>query len=417
MWTEKITEAQIAEIRKAAGAQPATGLPALAHNLQKFGYQIARENPAERIPYFAEAAAIYRSLVTEGADEHLNSAMRAISRLGMQYSLAHADDLALAAKHEAAALARRFNLHREGTEKEARILADLAHGLAESGQFAPAAATQVELVDIYRATRSPGGYSLPDNLAWSLLDLTVYLDLAGQPDASLEIEHEALALQRHLAEDDPGRLPALAIWTAGASLRLTGAGARNVLAEAIAACDQLPADGDSHGNFGFLRALQAAHFARSGTQDEQPDADHAVPIGVNPDQTLQPVLGLSFHHWSFSVRQSYRAGLDAINDAITADTSPLPLAELETLVRRRNIRESVLLDRGPGPFLDVVIPALAHSVDLERRLLAADPGTGPQRLVRALIDQAIGHLVISSNARAASALREAHTLCSTPTAP
>lgn len=422
MRTEPVTEDTIAKNRKAAKAQPATGLPELARSLLEFGWLIDRDRPTERIPYFEEAAAIYRDLAANGAGEHLSAAAHAISSLGLQYSLAHDDDLALAAKHEAAALARRVNLHREGTKKEIKILINLAHGLAESGRFAQAVAAQREVVDIYRATGSPDGYPLPDNVAWSLLDLAVYLDLAGQTNASLEIEQEALTLQRRIAEGDPRlRLPGLAIWTAGASLRLAGTGhpreARGLLREAIAACDQLPATGEPR-NFGFLQALQAAHFARSGTQDERPGVGQAAPIGVNPDQALQPVLGLSFHHWSFSVRKAYRAGLDAINDTSNASTNSIPhaparLAGLGILVRRRNIRESVLFDGLSGQFLDEVIPALAHSVDLERRLLAADPGQGPSRLIRALTDQALGHLVTSSNANAGTALRGAHDLYAT----
>lgn len=418
MRTEPVTEDTIAENRKAAKAQPATGLPALARSLLEFGWLIDRDRPAERIPYFEEAAAIYRDLAANGAGEHLSAAAHAISSLGLQYSLAHDDDLALAARHEAAALARRVNLHREGTKKEIKILISLAHGLAESGRFAQAVAAQREVVDIYRATASPDGYPLPDNVAWSLLDLAIYLDLAGQTNASLEIEQEALALQRRIAEDDPRRrLPGLAIWTAGASLRLAGTGhpreARGLLRETIAACDQLPATGEPR-NFGFLQALQAAHFARSGTPDERPGVGQTAPIGVNPDHALQPVLGLSFHHWSFSVRKVYRAGLDAINASTNSiPHTPARLAGLGILVRRRNIRESVLFDGLSGQFLDEVIPALAHSVDLERRLLAAEPGQGPWRLIRALTDQALGHLVTSSNANAGTALWEAHDLYAT----
>jgi tetratricopeptide (TPR) repeat protein len=425
MRTEPITEDIIAENRRQAAAQPATGLPELARSLLEFGWQIDRDSPAKGIPYFEEAAAIYRRLVADGAEEHLSAAMRAISSLGLQYSLAHADDLSLAAKHEAAALGRQVNAHGEG-KKGTEVLAVLAHGLAESGQFDQAVAVQRDVVDIYRAIVTPDSYGLFDVLGWSLLDLAVCLDLAGQADASLEIEHEALALQRRMPEDDPRlRLPILAIWTAGASLRFASTGhprqARELLQEAIVACDQLPAECELR-NFGFLQALQVAHLARSGVQDEQPDADGAVPIGVNPDQPLQPVFGLSFHHWSFSVRHAYREGLAAINDGITARSNPLPgdparLAELGTLVRRRNIRESVLsrFDYGVGHFLQQVIPALELGVSLERLLLAADPGRSAQRLVRALTDQAIGCLVASSNASAANILREAHDLYATTT--
>jgi hypothetical protein len=418
--TEPVTEDTIATHRILAQVQPATGQPRLARSLLEFGWQIDRETPAQRLPYFEEAAAIYRDLVADGSEVHLNAAAHAISSLGLQYSLAHADDLALAAKHEAAVLARLVNRQRDHTRKEIKILMDLAHGLAEAGQFTQAVTAQREVVDIYRATGSPAGYPYPDGVAWSLLDLAIYLDLAGQTGTSLDIEQEALTLQRRITEADPRRLPGLAIWTAGASLRFADTGrpqhARELLQEAIAACDQLPANGERH-NFGFHQAVQAALVARSGTRDERPAAGHHTPIGVNPDQALQPVLGVSFHLWAFSVRQTYRAGLDAINEAIAAGPDPFPhdparLAELGTLIRRRTIRESVL-GNGPRRFLETIPPALAHSVDLERRLLTADPGHGTRRLTRALTDQAIGHLVAGSNTSAGNALREAHELCPT----
>jgi hypothetical protein len=43
---------------------------------------------------------------------------------------------------------------------------------------------QLEVAGIFRATGSPGSYPLPDNVVWSLLDLAIYLELAGQTEAS-----------------------------------------------------------------------------------------------------------------------------------------------------------------------------------------------------------------------------------------
>ncbi|MCE7002333.1 hypothetical protein LWC34_05735 [Kibdelosporangium philippinense] len=388
MRTEPITEDTIAEYRKQAAAQPATGLPKLARSLQDFGWQIDRNSPAKDLPYFEEAATIYRHLLADGDNEHLTAAMHAISSLSLQYSLAHADELALAANYEATALARRVNAVLEHGKKTS-VVADLAHRLAEFGQFAQAVEVELEVVNIYRAAVAADKYGLSDNLAWSLLHLAIFLNLDGQTEASLQIEHEALALQRRLTERESGRLPILAIWTAGASLRLASTGhsqqARELVREAIAACDQLPANDDKLGNFSFLRAIQNAHFARSGAQDEQSN------VGVDLDQPLQPVFGLSFHHWSFSVRLAYRDGLAAMNDAIAASANPLPqdlagLSELGTLLRRRNIRASVLSDFDyiARHFLDHVIPYLAHGVDIERALFAADPARGPHRLIRGL---------------------------------
>jgi hypothetical protein len=418
MRKEPVTEESIVEARTLARADPATGLPVLAQRLQRFGWQIDRESPAAPIPYFEEAAAIYRNLLSGGSEEHLAAAAHAISALGLRYSLAHADDLSLVAKIEAAALARQVNRHREGGKKEIQILGAFAHGLAEAGQFERAVTAQREVVDIYRATAGPAGYPIPDGVVWSLLDLAIYLDLAGQTDASLEIEREAIGLKRRMSEAEPRSLPGLAIWLAGVSPRFTDTGhpqeARQLLDEAIAACELLPPEGDGK-NFGFHQATQAALFARSGARDERISAGRTIPVGVNPDpRALQPVLGVSFHWWSFSVRQTYRAGREAIDTAISAagDWSaldPLQLAELGTLIRRRNIRQSVAFNCVPQLFAEEVIPVLSESVALERRLADSRPGS-PQRLIRSLTDQAVGHLVTGANSAAGGILREARDL-------
>ncbi|MFG2137722.1 tetratricopeptide repeat protein [Streptomyces sp. NPDC048650] len=420
MRNEPVTEESIVEARTLAREQPTTGLPKLARSLLEFGWRVDRESPSARIPYFEEAAAIYRGLLAGGSDEHLGAAAHAISSLGLQYSLAHTDERSLAAKTEAAALTRRMNRHRTDTGKEVQILGRLAHGLAEAGRFAQAVTAQREVVDLYRATEGPEGYPSPDSVIWSLLALAIYLDRAEQTDASLEIEREALTLKRRMAEAEPRRLPGLAIWLAGVSPRFADTGhpqeAREILDEAIAVCDRLPSDGDLR-NFGFHQAVQAALFARSGARDERTDGGGEMPIGANPHpQALQPVLGVSFHWWAFSVRQTYRAGCEAIDDAIatTGDGSaldPTGLAELGTLLRRRTVRQSVAFDCLPPQFLEKIIPALGESVTLERRLAAARPTSGPRRLIRSLTDQAVGHLVTGSNSMAGDALREARALC------
>lgn len=417
--SEPVTEELIVEARKLAHEEPSTGRPVLARRLLEFGWRIDRERPSARLPYFVEAAAIYRGLLADGSDEHLAAAMHAISSLGLQYSLAHADDRSLAAKIEAATLARQLNRLRVDGDKEIQILGALAHGLAEAGQFEQAVSAQREVVGLHRATDDPGNYPESDGAAWSLLDLAIYLDLAGQSDLSLEIERDALQLKRRMAAAEPRRLPGLAIWLAGVSPRLTDTGhpreARQLLDEAIAACDLLPPEGD-RGNFGFHQAVQAALFARSGARDERVSGGRTIPIGVNPDpQALQPVLGVSFHWWSFSVRKAYRAGREAIDDAIAAagDRSaldPARLAELGILLRRRNIRQSVALNCIPQQFTEKVVPALAESVAFERQLLAACPDNGPRRLIRSLTDQAIGHLVAGTNSTAGETLREARDL-------
>ncbi|MFE9723810.1 tetratricopeptide repeat protein [Streptomyces sp. NPDC005794] len=422
MRREPVSEESIAEARIRSRDQPATGLPELARPLLAFGWRIDRARPSEGLPYFEEAAAIYRGLLADGSDEHLGPATHAIHALGRWYSLAHADDRSLAAKEEAASLARQLNRHREDTRKETRILGASAHGLAEAGQFAQAVTAQREVVDIYRAAEDSRDVSWPSGVVWSLLDLAIYLDLAGQTDESLEIEREALRIKRRTTEDEPRGLSGLVIWLAGVSPRFSETGhpreAEALLDEAVVVCDRLPPVGDCN-NFGFDQGVQAALFARSGTRDERPVVGGAFPIGVSPDlRALQPVHGVSFDWWAHSVRQTYRVGGKAIDDAIatTGDRSaldPAGSAELGTLLRRRNIRRSVTFDHLSQHFIEQVIPALGESVDLERRLASARPEDGPRRLIRSLTDQAVGHLVAGSYSVAGDTLREARDLCAT----
>jgi hypothetical protein len=89
MWREPVTRESIAEARTLARKEPATGLHELARRLTAFGWEVDRARPWECIPYFEEAAEIYRSLLVLGSDEHLASAAQAISSLGLVYSLAH----------------------------------------------------------------------------------------------------------------------------------------------------------------------------------------------------------------------------------------------------------------------------------------------------------------------------------------
>lgn len=420
MRTERVTERTIAELRAQAEADPAAGLPRLARGLRELGWQLNDDQPATGLLHFVEAAAIHERLIADGNEEHLDDAMGALSTLGLMYSMAYDDDRSLAAKRAAAAIARRINENRVGHRKETAVLANLAHHLAEAGEYAEAVAVLDEVTDICREAIAMGGHGLAGYLEWTLLDQAVLLDLDGRVERSLAVDQEVLALHRQrVAGKDPGlELPVQALWATGASLVSARAGrgerARELLGIAIAACDQLPVDAESR-DFGFLQSLQSAHFARSGARDEQPGADGGVPVGVDPDRALRPVLGLSFHHWSFSVRDDFRAGLPAIQGAIDALRSPrdaVETAELGTLVRRRNIREAVLHGFHPtGGFEDQLLPGLAAGVTIERTLLDVDPRRSPDRLVRALTDLAMGLLVVNSNGRAATALREAYDLC------
>jgi tetratricopeptide (TPR) repeat protein len=382
MGDAEITPEMVAEHRRRARLEPATGLPALATCLMRLGRQVGATNPAAGLPHFEEGAGIFRDLAA-GGGEHAARAGRAVAALGRQYTYAHADAPALAARQEAVALARQAG----GADQ--RLLMDLAHGLAEAGRFEEAVAVQAEIAELDR-----GGAA--GSLLWSLLTLAILLDQAGRVDESLATEREALAVVR--ADGSP---EVSAIWTAGSALRFAAAGrpqeARGLLEEAAAGCGRLPAAGSTV-NFGYHLAVQSAHFARSGAGDE----------------TGRAVLGVALHFWSFSLREEFRIGLAAVDEAVEAAAADLPaqaddpdrLAAFGTLLRRRNVRVSVLHDANHQIRAELV-PGLARGVAVERRLLAADPGRGAARLVRALTDQAMLHLVDGANAAAAAALDEA----------
>ncbi|WP_432970554.1 tetratricopeptide repeat protein [Dactylosporangium sp. CA-233914] len=388
MRIQRVTTEMLGELWLEAQRRPDSARPALAAGLMAYAWRAGLDRPERGLPYLEEAADVMRSLLADGGDEHVDGAFRVISRLALQYSRAHADELALAARQEAVALARRAAPRPADVDKKA--LLDLARGLAEAGRFAEAVTVQTEVVELYRDRGAGDSGAL-----WALLGLAVYLDRAGRSEASLEADREALARMRQMAAEQPVIRPTLAIRMAGFALWFTAAAhpreAGELLREAAAICAGLPAVGSPSGVY---MAIQAAHFARSGAR-----AEPAAPGGL-----LQPVLGQSMYHWSFSVRESYRAGLDAIDQALAAQAGDS--VALGDLLRRRAIRVSVLFDE-PDRFHEDVMPTLDRAVVLERRLRAADPAAHPGRLVQALTDQAMALLVIGDNAGAGRALNEA----------
>lgn len=290
----------IAEQRAAARRDPEAGLPELARRLTSFAFRV--EPAADAVPYFEEAAALYRRLATDGDRTRVRAAMHAFSRLGQCCSRAHLDDRSLAARSEAASLARQAG-------GDGRILVALAHALAEAGRFAEAVDVQTEAVDGYRAAGSPH----PAVLRWWLLDLAIHLELAGRTGDSLAVEEEILSSVRDMSDSDP----VTAMWTAASSLRFADTGrperARDLLAASIAVCDRLPAEG-STANYPFRQALQAALSGRAE----------------------RPLLGLGLHHWSAGRRAAYR--IDPSADSV--------------------VRASILCT-GLPQFRDEILPALA----------------------------------------------------------
>ncbi|MFE7527837.1 hypothetical protein ACFU7Y_19280 [Kitasatospora sp. NPDC057542] len=438
MRRDPVTDETVARLRVQARTDPASGLPALAAALRGRAYGPPERRPEDAVPFLEESAGIYRALVADGSTEHLGAASHTLSSLALHHSLAHADDLALVARQEAADLARRAEVARPVPDlgQAAVMRADLAHGLAEAGRFDEAVDAARAVADRSRAMTEKGG----SDLTWRLLDLTLLLRLADRTEEAVAVEHEALAWLR----DDPAepvRSPVTALRTAGAALWFADLGdpgqAHHLLAEAARSCERLPAHG-STGNFGFHEALRSALFARSGVRDEQAAADAPDPLalGVDPGRRLQPVLGLSLHHWSFSLRASFEDGLVALARAVEAITGvpectdrlpdeddppehtngqpPLPddrdqLATLGTLTRRLDLRRAVL-EAHPTYYARLTLPPLRRSVDIERRLHATDPANETRRLVRALTDLAMAQLVHGDNADATGTLHEAHAL-------
>ncbi|MFJ9440549.1 hypothetical protein ACIRRH_01610 [Kitasatospora sp. NPDC101235] len=437
MRRDPVTDETVARLRVQARTDPASGLPALAEALRGRAYNHPRPGPEDAIPFLEESAGIYRALVADGGTEHLGAACHALSSLALHHSLAHADDRALAARQEAADLARRAEADQPVPDlgRAAVMRADLAHGLAEAGRFDEAVDAARAVADRSRAVTEQGG----SDLTWRLLDLTLMLRLADRTEEAVAVEHEALAWLRD-DRAEPARSPVTALRAAGAALWFADLGdpgqAHHLLAEAARSCERLPARG-SGGNFGFHEALRSSLFARSGVRDEQAAADAPDPLalGVDPSQRLQPVLGLSLHHWSFSLRASFEDGLDVLAKAVEAITGtpeascppdedctpehtdgppPLPddrdlLATLGTLTRRLDLRRAVLGDH-PTCYTHLTLPRLRRSVEIERRLHATDPADDTRRLVRALTDLAMAQLVHGDNADATATLHEAHAL-------
>ncbi|MFJ6380472.1 hypothetical protein ACIQI7_10790 [Kitasatospora sp. NPDC092039] len=435
---EPVTDETVARLRVLARTDPASGLPALAEALRGRAYGEPRPRPEEAVPFLEESAAIYRALVADGGTEHLGAAANALASLALECSLAHADGLALAARQEAADLASCAEAARPVPDlgRAAVLRADLAHALAEAGRFDEAVDAARAVAARSRAVTEPGG----TDLTRRLLGLTVLLRLAGRTEEAVAVEHEALAWL-HEGRTEPDRSPVPALRAAGAALWFADLGdpaqARLLLAEAARACERLPARGE-RGNFGFLEGLRADLFARSGVRDEQAAADAPDPLalGIDPSRHLQPVLGLSFHHWSFSLRDSFRDGLVALARAVEAITgvpeqtdrlpdeddlpehtdgrSPLPddrdlLAALGTLTRRLDLRRAVLGEH-PSYYARTALPRLRRNVRIARHLHATDPAAGTRRLVRALTDLAMAQLVHGDNADATGTLHEAHAL-------
>ncbi|MFD4654181.1 hypothetical protein ACFWP2_00995 [Kitasatospora sp. NPDC058444] len=435
---EPVTDETVARFRVQARTDPASGLPALAEALRDRAYGEPRPRPEEAVPFLEESAGIYRALVADGGTEHLGAAANALASLALKYSLAHADDLALAARQEAADLASRAEAARPVPDlgRAAVLRADLSHALAEAGRFDEAVDAARAVAARSRAVTEPGG----SDLTWRLLDLTVLLRLADRTEEAVAAEHEALAWLRE-GRTEPDRSPVPALRTAGAALWFADLGdpgqAHHLLAEAARACERLPARG-GRGNFGFLEGLRGALFARSGVRDEQAAADAPDPLalGVDPGRRLQPVLGLSLHHWSFSLRDSFQDGLVTLARAVEAVTGvpeptdrlpdeddlpeptdgppPLPddrelLAALGTLTRRLDLRRAVLGEH-PTSYARTALPRLRRSVRIERRLHATDPAADTRRLVRALTDLAMAQLVHGDHADATGTLHEALAL-------
>ncbi|MFF2746827.1 hypothetical protein ACFVVA_14935 [Kitasatospora sp. NPDC058048] len=435
---EPVTDETVARLRVQARTDPASGLPALAEALRGRAYGRPRPRPEEAVPFLEESAGIYRALVADGGTEHLGAAANALASLALKYSLAHADGPALAARQEAADLARRAEADRpvEGLGRAAVLHADLAHGLAEAGRFDEAVDAARAVADRSRAVTEAGG----SDLTWRLLDLTVLLRLADRTEEAVAVEHEALAWLRE-GRTEPARSPVPALRAAGAALWFADLGrteqSHRLLADAARSCERLPARGDA-GNFGFNDGLRSALFARSGVRDEQAAADAPDPLalGVDPGRRLQPVLGLNLHHWSFSLRASFEDGLVTLARAVEAITDtpeptdrlpdaedpseraygPLPLPEdrdllatLGTLTRRLDLRRAVRGDH-PSYYAHLTLPRLRRSVRIERRLHTTGPAHDTRRLARALTDLAMAQLVHGDHTEATGTLHEAHAL-------
>ncbi len=289
-----------------------------------------------------------------------------------------------------------------------------AHGLAEEGRHAEAAAALTELLDV----------TLPEDTwgacTWDRLSLTAQLDAAGHADAAVETLGAILDEDRAGLAADRASLGGVfhtLIWYA------------RLLDHAHRADD---ADAARHEALDLLRRLATTGEPRSwsGSRFSYDGILLAVQASNAEPHTPgrpRPAFGTDPNHWSPDLRERYfeESGItrseapscgrpDTLRDMARRERRLLELA----LTRRRlAVRSGVYwLWRNGHRFLEPALPAFNDSVDTARRLHTRTPATGRPPLIHALTDRA---MILTAGHRYSEALndyREALTLHSTTAA-
>jgi tetratricopeptide (TPR) repeat protein len=274
-----------------------------------------------------------------------------------------------------------------------------AHGLAEEGRHADAAAALTELLDV----------TLPEDTwgacTWDRLALTAELDAAGHTDA-------AVTTLSAILDEDRARLAADATSLSGVFHTLIW---HAVLLDHANRADD--ADEARHEALDLLRRLATTGEPRnwSGYQfsyagvllaAQASDAEPHTPGQPRPAFSVDP------SHWSPDLRKQY------FDEAGTTPTSGQPDARRDTARRERRLPELAVLRRRLAVrtgvyslwrhshrFLEPALPAFDDSVDTARGLHTRDTATGRPSLIHALTDRA---MILTAGHRYPDALNDYH---------
>ncbi|MEV4134165.1 hypothetical protein AB0J72_18585 [Dactylosporangium sp. NPDC049742] len=374
----------------------------LAKALLDLSYQGGRDaSPQTRLALLEEAADTARTVRRDEPRRGelvvriLDSYQRALYELGRR-----AEGLAV---REEMATANRLAFAAGERGSVERGLRAWAHGLAEEGRHADAAAALTELLDV----------TVPEYTwsacTWDRLSLTAELDAAGPTDAAVKTLSAILDEDRAKLAADKTSLSGVfhtLIWHA---LLLDRAGraddADAARREALGLLRRLAATGEPKSWSGYQYSYAGVLLAVQAGNAEPHTAGRPRPaFGVDPDE------------WSPDLRERYfdEAGI-ARREAPASDRPGTlldtarrehRLPELAALRRRLAIRTGVYwLWRHGHRFLEPALPAFNDSVEAARRLHTETTATGRPLLIHALTDRA---MILTAGHRYPDALHDYH---------
>ncbi|MEU0557473.1 hypothetical protein [Dactylosporangium sp. NPDC006015] len=262
-----------------------------------------------------------------------------------------------------------------------------AHGLAEEGRHADAAAALTELLDVTLREDAWGACT------WDRLSLTAELDAAGNTDA-------AVTTLGAILDEDRAKLAAgrtslsgvfhTLIWHV---LLLDRAGraddADAARHEALDLLHRLAATGEPKNWSGYRYSYAGVLLAVQASNAEPHTAGQPRPaFGVDPSQWSPDLRERYFDESGIARREAPASDRpDTLRDTARREHR---LPELAALRRRLAIRTGAYwLWRHGHRFLEPALPAFNDSVDIARRLHTQTTATGGPSLIHALTDRAM----------------------------